>query len=779
MSVHAKAEALAALGAHVFPVHPVTSAPLTKSGFKDASSDVPTVREMFRGLDAKVGVATGASGLVVLDVDRKNGKDGFQSLEDAWLKITPTLSYSTPRGGTHYIYRSVDGHLPPSNNYRGLEGVDRKSGGSYIVYHGEVIGFPSLIAEAPQWLLDRTPERLQNRYDGGVDEWFGRLTEGAPNTRVQAAIDRVPDDMMHADMVERQYNAVRYGAEGEPGVPVLLDVLRKKWLSRPPENHTTPRDQWESKFEEALESAVEKYGEFTGEFDSLVKFDLGSLPEGVNLDLLVGPVEADGPGIRSAIANMKHFGVSPETIVSTVWGAPKTQKMAREWGVSYITQLVEQTPATQSHPRENPSLKLGPTELVETALLTNEEEHFVSKRPGFVENYIRLASEGGRINETYFRSAAWSILSMVFAFRGYIPVSGTDQMGLNLWNVTLGESTTGKSRARMFRDEMLSRLFGGQGEVGYSLGTNSSPQGMHLSLIQRDGLPSILDADEASGVFAQMGKVEWMTGLSDMLAHWYEGKVDSSSKVSLKEFRGKSARTSFHVHMFATPDRFFDTVTRDMFLSGFLARFTWSIGPEPADTDDRFQFDQEENPTPKGSDSVELRELMVDVTAATRKFTKPTPILATSDALSRMSSAYKKMYRTLENGENWDILKPSITRLADTIRKCATLSAMYRGSDFVELYDALYAINATQEWYDNLRTVASRVVQGEFQRDVENIEAYVSRMNRVSRAKLLHHFRNVIAKSPRELDDRINYLIDSGRMIRVEEGRSISYEVNQ
>ena len=68
----------ASLGFHVFPCGQ-NKRPRTPNGFKDATTDEAQIRAWWvQWPHAQIGVACGASGIVVidLDVDRKDGRDG-------------------------------------------------------------------------------------------------------------------------------------------------------------------------------------------------------------------------------------------------------------------------------------------------------------------------------------------------------------------------------------------------------------------------------------------------------------------------------------------------------------------------------------------------------------------------------------------------------------------------------------------------------------------------------------------------------------------------------
>ena len=185
---------LVELGFSVFPVNPETKHPFTTHGHLDASQDVELVATWF-SLDypkAVVGVHAGASNLVILDLDRKNGKDGFESVDDGWLEIPDSYHYDTPSGGRHYIYRAPAGkRLAPARDYRGLSGVDRRGGSSYAVWYGEAPTI-DLIKHAPDWLCDDVESRTGSAFDGELDQWLGKISEGDPDNKVIQAIQRIP-----------------------------------------------------------------------------------------------------------------------------------------------------------------------------------------------------------------------------------------------------------------------------------------------------------------------------------------------------------------------------------------------------------------------------------------------------------------------------------------------------------------------------------------------------------------------------------------------------------
>lgn len=775
---------------YVFPTMVIDGqkVPLTKNGHLDASQDPGIIEDWWRQHpDAYPGVATGMSGIVVLDIDKKNGVDGFESLEKAWLDVPDTFRYPTINNGEHLVYADPgDRELNGVARYQRMEGVDRRAGSSWVLWNGPVPDREDF-EPAPEWFLDKSVVRSAAEFEGTVQEWYENLTPGEPNSLVARAIDRISEDMSHSQMVEAQYNAVRLGAEGNPGVPHLLAALENAWESRDPGNHSTPQDAWEYKFAEALMSGVTKYGDATELVKQLPEYNFKMVPDEVPDWMVVGE-PLSKPQFSKVLNTLVTWAEDDMRVASILWHAPTTSEIARDWGLEFLVKRIQEARSTPEPTRENPKLedskeiaRLAP-EFAGVSLLTDEERQLVAQTPTFNKRYLEVAQSQGFANPIFTRSCSWTVLSLVFGFKVFIPVSATDKMGVNLWSQDLGYSGTGKSRSIKFRDSVLNLIFEGDNEEqGYNLGADSSPEGLNVSLLLRDRQASFFASDEAARFFKRMLSRDWMSGLDDTLSHWYEGRIDPSSKLNLKELRGKSALTSFNIQMFGTPGRMTEVMTRDMFLTGFLARFHWVIGEPPVQSDDRYRLHQQREHVEFYGVAPEIEELALDLYhAANLRGPDPKPILATDEALERMTQAYLKMDKTARLREHYDLTEPSITRLMETMRKCAALTAAYRGADEVELVDALVAIEALEEWFENLFEVAAMISASIFQQECDQIEAWLAtQQGGASRARLLNRFGSMIRFNVAELDGRIQFLVDSGRVNREsKDGIGVTYTIN-
>lgn len=151
-------------GWSVFPC--IDKVPLTKNGFKDASKDPEIVEKMFEGrANANIGIATGSvSGIWVLDIDIKDGKEGALSLKrliEQYGDLPQTIESRTWSGGRHIFFRYPQKGIGCKVDIR--KHIDVRGDGGYIIAPPSVVsnapyawqnGPDSTIAEAPGWLLE-------------------------------------------------------------------------------------------------------------------------------------------------------------------------------------------------------------------------------------------------------------------------------------------------------------------------------------------------------------------------------------------------------------------------------------------------------------------------------------------------------------------------------------------------------------------------------------------------------------------------------------------------
>jgi DNA-binding Lrp family transcriptional regulator len=170
----------------VFPCRPGGKEPLTRRGFKDATTDRSRVHAWWtRWPGANIGIPTGeASGLLVLDEDRVG------ALSELPGELPETTTARTGGGGLHMLYRYPAGEEIRNSAGKLGDGIDVRGEGGYVIAPPSRTTGPYEwierlpLADAPAWLLEalRKPPARPERSKG----------ERGP-TPILAAGEKIPD----------------------------------------------------------------------------------------------------------------------------------------------------------------------------------------------------------------------------------------------------------------------------------------------------------------------------------------------------------------------------------------------------------------------------------------------------------------------------------------------------------------------------------------------------------------------------------------------------------
>jgi len=262
-----KALHLAWLGFDVFPVAPGTKVPLTEHGWKDASGSQGQIEQWWQQHpDALVGVPTGPNNIVVMDIDVKKGKDGYAALKAAGRDLTDTFNYATPSGGRHYVYLSTDSkRFGQSTNLDSMEGVDRQSGASYVVWYGDVPWEPELKAP-PGWVTTHyrsesaTTYGDQTPYSGTWAEWEAKLKGHGPRSY---ATEAFLFDLLKVHHVGNEevkaftYRLAFLVAEEHSNTQKAHDELKGKYWTTSNEPDSRKEAEWDRLLRGAIADAEE------------------------------------------------------------------------------------------------------------------------------------------------------------------------------------------------------------------------------------------------------------------------------------------------------------------------------------------------------------------------------------------------------------------------------------------------------------------------------------------------------------------------------------------
>ena len=198
MAIEGNLQAALDLARAGFPVFPVNQAKRPLIKWKAAATtDLGQIRRWFaKWTDATPAIPTGeASGLAVLDLDRKDGKDGFATIKALGFDphaLSPVM-VETPTGGGHLIFR----HAPGLRSLAGqiCPGVDVRAEGGFVVAAGAVNGKEayrllsgSRKGDLPPWPEALMPPARPPREAGQGDP------KGLPFPVVNAALFALPYD---------------------------------------------------------------------------------------------------------------------------------------------------------------------------------------------------------------------------------------------------------------------------------------------------------------------------------------------------------------------------------------------------------------------------------------------------------------------------------------------------------------------------------------------------------------------------------------------------------
>jgi hypothetical protein len=239
-------------GMYVFPCWPGKKTPMTEKGLLEATTDPKQITSWWkRSPYANVAIATGPSGIVVVDVDPKNGGDSsFEDMRaDLGAAAFETNSHTTPSGGTHYLFRAPS---EPVHNSAGdlAPGIDIRGMGGYILvppsrngqapYVWEVSSREITLADFPKALQDRlrpkraTFETADAVIEGGRNQYLTSMAgalrrKGLSANEIHAAIGIANKDRCKPPLEESEVGAIarsvgRY-TPSDPLKPVSINAL--------------------------------------------------------------------------------------------------------------------------------------------------------------------------------------------------------------------------------------------------------------------------------------------------------------------------------------------------------------------------------------------------------------------------------------------------------------------------------------------------------------------------------------------------------------------------
>jgi hypothetical protein len=461
--------------------------------------------------------------------------------------------------------------------------------------------------------------------------------------------------------------------------------------------------------------------------------------------------------------------ITHDEALTIAWNAPASRKWSLEDPRGFNGLLAEankawldvqwETGMTQEPPEESSTAKSA------VSLLTDEERVMSSDYSCWVDRYVHWSgSKLAKQNPPYDRINAWVVLSAAFSDVAFIPRKNGPE-GLNLYTMTLGETTSGKSQSLKLMRTVMDEVF--LDDRGYNLGGNASPNALGEKLQERDGKVSLFSKDEAHGLFKQWATQDWTSGMMEDLALLYDGIVPPMLRVGKKDIE-KASKTHFLMHLMGTPEEITRSLNRDMFKSGFLARFMWQIGEPRTLTKEAVREEDSDGTEIKLGFEPMARQWSAEFADVKRKLRGGTPngyipIRISKQGADRMSKVKWDMVNLVKKSDqNWDIINPSLVRMGITIRKCASLLALSDGLEEADVKHVVKAIEYAEEWIKNLFIIAEQISASDFERNCDLVEQFVK--ERDNKVKLEFVNRRFKAWRVRDLQESINALVSQGRI---------------
>jgi hypothetical protein len=669
--------------------------------------------------------------------------------------------------------------------------VHPETGQAYVWYdaEGEPMDWPPSLDEfeyLPEAWIEylRAPE---HRYTS--EQYDGPQVEAATKTeeRCLAAIARELDELPRpwhegagwrstmfrlACWMHRMVNSAAYAVTEEQGLQIILDhcPTDSEWTV----GHLM--EQWES----AKQSSVGQFADLPEEdrpplllpHEALARmspdlFELAnrapsSETEGAHWDLrqrIMVAAFAEGHDDVVAASIAWHSPFAGLYLRNDMHGETKLWReveTARSKVGTETGSAVEAAPASERPPLEAERVDL--LSLEERAFLAGEGGHWWGSR------YLEWAASRVPVfNGPYHRMNRWQILSLIVGPFGFIPKKD-GPMGLNLFSLILGNTTTGKSQSKKLAKSVIKACYPFDDP---NIGGDATANALVEKLIERDGKPSWFNADEAHGLFKELAGAGWRGSLMEKWTDLYEGEVPTILRAMKKDVSGVHAKAHFVMHLMGTEAGMVEVLDRHMWDSGFLARFIWAIGepnkldPRTLDVDEVDDYEDVQ----KSYDRFPA-QWAAEFATVTRDMNpkEPRPVRLSLDAKRRYKQFQDLLPDIYEGHKFESMLAPTLNRFNDTVRKCAALVALSEGSFEISPRHLLIALEQAEEWLANAMDMVRRTTETGFARQVSRIEAFVaaSAKGQVRREQVYRHMAPAFEKF--DVDRYLQQLIAEGRV---------------
>jgi hypothetical protein len=482
-------------------------------------------------------------------------------------------------------------------------------------------------------------------------------------------------------------------------------------------------------------------------------------------------------------------GLEPEDVVAFAWEAQPVQEHYVQKGDPRPIQdfwRYDVIPAWNKHQRQQftsehvqdsghmsttldtPASVPVTTRTPETVtLLTEADWKNVAGYESFIDRWInnnKMALDP-RTPVEYAISTGYLLLAATLGDCGhtYKPSSGLP-IRSNVFFLTLGPTTSGKSQSRQFFLETLQQI---EAHAGHDifLGTDATPEGLVRSLSASDGRTALIATDEVSRMFSDWAMKKYNNGAPEMFMELYGNVVPRLRRANKDtDMTQKITLGGFNAYFMGTPEKVFEVLPEDFYFSGFMQRVIPVLGHKAPESEKEYRENLLTRDASKAKAYKTLPAQIGQYLLDTRTmFSHDPAVEMTDEAASKWADIKVDMKRSAAHHEKREYIEAVMERLGDSVLKLALALALSDRVERIELHHILSVARHAEAWTQNVFTVLESISASEFSRKAEDLLRWViARGGKVS-PQSLH--QKLSALTPRDRGDILDSLKLQGRLV--------------
>lgn len=506
------------------------------------------------------------------------------------------------------------------------------------------------------------------------------------------------------------------------------------------------------------------------------------LPADFPIELLTAEPEVGPDGNRSElrwrlIAELVEAGLDDSEVLAIAWQSPAAGKWhadpRREEGMraeiaKERLRYNEKTP-TEVDIAATPAPVKKHSDTIRILTADERDRAKEKYKDTFLYEYEMWTRQYLKIyNPRYNMAGALTTLSNLIGECARIPIEGRD-VPLNLFTITLGETTSGKSQAKHLMRKAVKEGYPGDGNP--DLGSNTSSGALFEIIHKRPRQACLLTSDEADGFLTSLqNKSGWQADLMAKITDLYDGLAEPIQRRGQTD--GEWTQTSFGMFLMGTEVKVTEALDRTMFESGFLARVLWFVGEKidvPVDLRG-VKFSAEKLMEGQSDKPEEWRQrfgAIQQVWNFRGMGNQVGLIMPESDEVShwfQRKTAAIEMGELFDNTQDGRVLTAAAIRTNTSTAKIAALIAVADGRTSIRKDDFLVALWIMEQSLTDMVYVFRRVAASQHAKDLDLLEVFAaSFLTGAGSPDVYRHMSNK-GFSKRDVDGMVAELVAQGRV---------------